>query len=45
MDKIWSYCSTKINATFNGSPILMTEPPLNPKKKREDLLEKMFEKF
>jgi actin len=45
MEKIWQYCSTKINASFNGTPILMTEPPLNPKKNRENLMEKMFEQF
>jgi actin-related protein len=45
MEKIWSHASTKINANFSGSPILMTEPPLNPKKKREKLIEVMFETF
>ncbi|KAE8137264.1 actin-1 [Aspergillus pseudotamarii] len=46
MEKIWNYAfTTRLNTTPKESPVLLTEPPLNPKADREKTTQIMFEKF
>ena len=46
MERIWSegFCSN-LQVTHGDSPVLLTEPILNPKKNREKMTEVMFETF
>jgi len=46
MDHIWDYTFTeKLKVDTKECKILLTEPPLNPQKNREMMLQKMFEKY
>lgn len=45
MELLWEYLFDKLKVETNGSKILLTEPPLNPKRNRERMVEIMFEKF
>ena len=46
MIHLWDYTFNKMKVSdFQDRRILLTEPPLNPKKNREKLLEVMFEKY
>lgn len=47
MEKIWDYTfEEKLNIDpSDGMKIMLTEPPLNPVKNREKLIETMFEKY
>jgi len=46
MVHLWNYTFNKMKVSdFENRRILLTEPPLNPKKNREKLLEVMFEKY
>lgn len=46
MGHIWDYTfSQKLGINPKESKILLTEPPLNPRKNREKMLEIMFEKY
>lgn len=47
MQYIWDYTfgPDKMNIDPNNSKILLTEPPMNPSKNREKMIEVMFEKY
>ncbi len=46
MEKIWHHCfHNELGITPDEHPILMTEPPNNKKKNREDMMTIMFEKL
>ena len=46
MIHLWDYTFNKMKVSdFENRRILLTEPPMNPKKNREKLLEVMFEKY
>jgi actin-related protein len=46
MEKIWDHIFfNELHVTPDEHPVLMTEAPLNKKKDREKLTEKMFEKY
>lgn len=46
MEKIWHYCfHDELQIDPQRHPVLLTEPPLNPKANRERMVEIMFESF
>uniref|UniRef100_A0A0X3P7P7 Alpha-centractin n=2 Tax=Schistocephalus solidus TaxID=70667 RepID=A0A0X3P7P7_SCHSO len=47
MERIWSYLYSKDQLMVNSEehPVLLTEPPLNPKHNREKMAEMLFETF
>lgn len=47
MMHVWDYTfgETKLNVDPKGCKVLLTEPPLNPSKNREKMVEVMFEKY
>lgn len=46
MERIWSYTFTKeLQIQTDEHPILITEPPLNPKENKEKMVQIMFETF
>ncbi|KAI9991030.1 hypothetical protein PInf_018648 [Phytophthora infestans] len=46
MEKLWDYTfKERLAIDPKGHRILLTEPPLNPKRNREKLVETMFEKY
>ena len=46
ISRLWHYTfSSKLREIYEGSSIIMTEPPLNPKANREKLTQIMFEQF
>lgn len=46
IDHLWDYTfQQKLNINPHDCKILLTEPPLNPQKNRELMLQKMFEKY
>lgn len=46
METLWDYTfSEKLGIDPKENKIMLTEPPLNPKKNREKLIETMFEKY
>eukprot|EP00126_Sphaerothecum_destruens_P001840 Sdes_comp15270_c0_seq2m4116 len=46
MELVWDYTfSEKLKIDPHSSKILLTEPPMNPKKNRERMIEVMFEKY
>lgn len=46
MEKIWQHIFTKeLRATAGQHPVLLTEPPRNPKANKEKMLQIMFESF
>lgn len=46
MEKLWHYTfEDKLNVNPSEMKIMLTEPPLNPVKNRQQLIEVMFEKF
>jgi len=47
MCHVWDYTfgPEKLNITPNDCKILLTEPPMNPKKNREKMIEVMFEQY
>jgi len=46
IDHIWDYCfNEKLKVDSRQCKILLTEPPLNPHKNRQLMLQKMFEKY
>ena len=46
MDKVWNYAFYQVmKTTPEEQPLLLTEPPLNPRESREKITEVMFETF
>jgi actin-related protein 2 len=46
MEHLWNYCfNEKLKIRPSEHKILLTEPPMNPAKNREQLVERMFEKY
>ena len=46
MGHVWDYTfKEKLNIDPTEHKILLTEPPMNPKKNREQMVEVMFEKY
>lgn len=45
MIKIWEYTFNKLDTESKDKKVLLTEPPLNPIKNKEHLIETMFEYF
>lgn len=47
MTELWNYTfgESKLNVKPNECKILLTEPPMNPKKNREKMIEMIFEKY
>jgi len=46
MEHVWDYTFyEKIKVNPRECKILLTEPPLNPRRNRQDMLQKMFEKY
>ena len=45
MTHLWDYTFTRLNADPAGQRVLLTEPPMNPKKSRERMAEVMFERY
>lgn len=46
MEHLWNYCfNDKLQIKPSEHKILLTEPPMNPAKNREQLVERMFEKY
>jgi actin-related protein 2 len=46
MVHLWDYTFKRMNVeNFSERRILLTEPPMNPKRNREKLLEVMFEHY
>ena len=46
MERIWNYCfESQLRTNPEEHSVLLTEPPLNPKKNREKMLQIMFETF
>ncbi|EDV98384.1 actin-like protein 53D [Drosophila grimshawi] len=45
MEKIWKHTYNLLRIESDEHPVLLTEPPLNPKKNREKMTELMFEYF
>lgn len=47
MTLLWDYTfsESKLNIDTRGQKILLTEPPMNPKKNREKMAEVMFERY
>lgn len=45
MEKIWKHTYEALAVEPDDHPVLLTEPPMNPKKNREKMTEIMFENF
>jgi actin-related protein len=46
MEKIWHHCYfTEMRIPPEDNPVFMTEPSLNPRKSREEMIKRMFEVF
>lgn len=46
MEHLWNYTfNEKMKINTSGRKILLTEPPMNPLKNREQMCEVMFEKY
>lgn len=45
MEKIWKHTYEALAVESDAHPVLLTEPPMNPKKNREKMTEIMFETF
>ena len=45
IEKIWDYAFDKLGVNTNEHPVLITEPPLNPRANREKMAELLFEGF
>lgn len=46
MQELWDFTfSEKLRIDPSGRKILLTEPPMNPKKNRERMCEEMFERY
>lgn len=45
MEKIWKHTYEALAVEPDAHPVLLTEPPMNPKKNREKMTEIMFENF
>ena len=46
MEHLWNYTfDEKLKISPKNHKILLTEPPMNPAKNREKIVEKMFEKY
>lgn len=46
MEHVWDYTfSERLQIDPKNSKILLTEPPMNPKRNREKMVEVMFEKY
>lgn len=45
METIWHHTFNELHVEPKDHPVLLTEPPMNPKDKREKMTEMMFEKF
>jgi actin-related protein len=45
MERIWAYTFDKLGVDPSEHPVLLTEPPLNPKVNRERMTQMMFETF
>jgi actin-related protein 2 len=46
MEHVWDYTfNERLQIDPNNSKILLTEPPMNPKRNREKMVEVMFERY
>jgi actin len=45
MESIWKYTFDKLSVDYTLHNVMLTEPPLNPKKNREKMMEIMFDTF
>lgn len=45
MTHLWDYTFTKLGVDPADRKVLLTEPPMNPKKNREKMAEVMFERY
>eukprot|EP01105_Mastigella_eilhardi_P024231 TRINITY_DN6288_c2_g1_i3.p1 TRINITY_DN6288_c2_g1~~TRINITY_DN6288_c2_g1_i3.p1 ORF type:complete len:287 (+),score=70.19 TRINITY_DN6288_c2_g1_i3:343-1203(+) len=45
MERVWKYMYAKLKVQSEEHPVLLTEPPLNPRKMREKAAELFFETF
>ena len=45
MERVWAYGFDRLGVDPTQHPVILTEPPLNPKANREQMIQIMFERF